>query len=280
MHILIVGATGVLGRHVTPRLLERGHTVAAVVRRPEQARYLQQMGVDAVLGDILDRASLQAAARGCDAALHLATAIPTGKDQDWSRNDRIRREGTLNLLAAATDNGVRRYIQQSITFLYGDCGQTIVDETAPLRPSEHGQSAVDMETMVKASALDWCILRGGTFYGPGTGAEELWREAAAQRRLALPGDGSDLMSLIHVVDMARAVVVAAERGPAAGIFNIVDNAPVSYRELYTYIAAQAGAAPPLTGGPRAMPSLGCNNTAFKRALAWQLAYPSYRSGLA
>ncbi len=280
MQILIVGATGVLGRHVTPRLLERGHTVRAVVRRPEQAQYLQQMGVDAVLGDILDRDSLQRAAGGCDAALHLATAIPTGSDQDWSRNDRIRREGTLNLLAAATDNGVPRYIQQSIVFLYGDHGQTIVDESSALRPSERGRSAADMEAMVNASTLTWCILRGGHFYGPGTGAEELWREAAAQQRLLLPGDGNDLMSLVHVVDMARAVVVATERAPARSIYNVVDNAPVSYRELYAHVAAQAGAPPPQTGGPRSWPSLGCSNAAIKRTLAWQPAYPSYRSGLA
>ncbi len=66
--------------------------------------------------------------------MHLATAIPRGPGGDWSRNDRIRREGTANLLAAAAAQGVRRYVQQSIVMLYGDTGSTLVDESAPLQP--------------------------------------------------------------------------------------------------------------------------------------------------
>src|SRR5579885_2934342 len=101
MRILVVGATGVLGRNVLPRLLERGHRVRAVARRVEQVEMLQRLGVEARLGDILDASSLLSAAKGCDAALHLATAIPRpGQPGDWSLNDRIRREGTRNLLAA------------------------------------------------------------------------------------------------------------------------------------------------------------------------------------
>lgn len=101
MQVVVVGATGVLGRHVVPRLRERGHRVRAVVRKAEQAVGLQRRGVEAVLGDILDAASLTAAAADCEAALHLATAIPKpGGPQDWGPNDRIRREGTQNLLAA------------------------------------------------------------------------------------------------------------------------------------------------------------------------------------
>src|ERR1051325_3854981 len=128
MKILVVGATGILGRHTVPRLVERGHTVRAVVRRPEQAQLLKEEGAEPIAGDIFDRNSLQEAAQGCEVALHLATAIPKAGEQDWSLNDRIRREGTSNLIAVATQNGVKRYIQQSITLLYGDNGQIIVDE--------------------------------------------------------------------------------------------------------------------------------------------------------
>jgi len=280
MKVLVVGATGVLGRNVVPRLLERGHDVRTVIRRPERAHFSQLLGAEPVAGDIFDLESLSSAARGCDVALHLATAIPKSPEQDWSVNDRIRREGTQNVLAASARTGLKRYIQQSIAFLYGDCGRIIVDESAPLQPAPIIQSAADMEEMVRASSLEWCILRGGSFYGKGTGQEERWREDARQGRLMLPGDGSDLISLVHVVDMARAVVMAAESASPGSIHNVVDDEPVSYKSLYTYIAAQIDAPAPQPGGRKAPRSLGCSNAKIKRDLSWQPVYPSYRSGLA
>lgn len=279
MKILVVGASGVLGRNVVPRLIERGHVVRAIVRGGEQSRFLEYIGAEPLIGDIFDPDSLDQAARGCEAALHLATAIPKSGSQDWSLNDRIRREGTRNFIAAASNNGVKRYIQQSITLLYGDKGQAIADESAPLQLSPVSQSAADMEDLVRASVLDWCILRGGLFYGPGTGREDEWRQAARQNRLALPGDGSDLISLVHVVDMARAVVAATEQAPSGSVYNIVDDEPVSYKRLFTYIAVQLDAAAPQADGPKYLPSLGCSNARAKQELPWQPSYPSYRSGL-
>lgn len=279
MRILVVGATGVLGRNVIPRLLERGHAVRAVVRRTEQAGILRGLGVETFPGDILDQDSLYVAARGCDAALHLATAIPRTPGGDWSANDRIRREGTRHLLAAAALARVPRYLQQSITFLYGDTGTTIVDESAALRPSARIQSAADMEELVRAASLEWVILRGGSFYGPGTGREDDWRAQARAGTLRLPGDGSALLSLIHVADMARAVVRAVESAPAQTVANVVDDQPVAYRALYGYVAAQAGMLDPAAGGPPTA-SLACANAHIKGLLGWQPAYPTYRSGLA
>lgn len=279
MQILVVGATGVLGRQVVPRLVERGHSVRAVVRRPEAAHALAAAGVELAAGDILDAGSLLLAAAGCDVALHLATAIPK-PGGNWSRNDRIRREGTRNLLAAAAAHGVRRYVQQSIAMLYGDTGQTVADESAPLQPGPVIQSAADMEQMVRAAALDWCILRGGLFYGAGAGLEEEWRQAAGAHTLQLPGDGRDLISLIHVVDMARAVLLAAEGARRGSVYNVVDDEPAHYADLLAYVAAQAGAPPPQAGGPRRLASFACSNARIKRDLGWQPAYPTYRSGLA
>ena len=283
MRVLVVGATGVLGRQVLPRLLERGHTVRAVVRRAEQAAVLARLGIESVPGDILDAASLGLATTGCDAVLHLATAIPRpGGAQDWRLNDLIRREGTRLLLAAATGAGVRRHVQQSITFLYGDQGARIADESTPLQPAPLIQSAADMEALVQAApaSLEWCILRGGSFYGPGTGREEAWRQAAREGSLRLPGDGTGLLSLIHVVDMARAVVLAAEAAPVRAIYNVVDDEPVTYRQLYGHVAAQVEGPEPTLGGETILPSLGCANARLKAALGWSPAYPTYRSGLA
>jgi nucleoside-diphosphate-sugar epimerase len=130
------------------------------------------------------------------------------------------------------------------------------------------QSAADMEEMVRGSALEWCVLRGGLFYGSGTGREDGWRQAAQQGRLALSGDGGDLISLVHVVDMACAVVAATEGAPPGSVYNIVDDEPVSYKRLFADIAAQLNTAAPLAGGPKFLPSLGCSNAKVKQKLSW------------
>jgi nucleoside-diphosphate-sugar epimerase len=280
MKVSIVGATGVLGRNVVPRLLERGHEVTAVVRKPEQVRGLQRVGVQAIAGDVLVPSSLAPAMRGCDCVLHLATAIP--KDRaggDWSVNDRIRREGTENLLRVSAENGVRRYIQQSITMLYGDCGQDIVDELAPPHPSPNIQSAFDMEEQVRASEFEWCILRGGYFYGPSTGMEDGWRDAARRGTLRIPANSNARISLIHIVDMAYSVVLSAEIAPPRSVYNVVDDHPATYAELYAYVARQVQAPDPerSTAG---MLSLGCSNLKIKAELGWRAAFPTFRSGLA
>jgi nucleoside-diphosphate-sugar epimerase len=264
---------------VVPRLIERGHSVRAVVRRPDQAAKLQCLGVEAVLGDILDAASLNTAVSGCEVALHLATAIPKpGGPQDWTANDRIRREGTQTLLAACQQAGVQRYIQQSIAFLYDSQGTEFADETTPLRPNPFLQSTLDMEELVRAAPLNWCILRGGFFYGPQT-FEDAWREAARQGELQLPGDGSARLSLIHVTDMARAVVLAAEQAPACSIYNSVDDQPVTYAELYQHLATLVGGPVPVAGGPIFLPAFACRNDRLKHELGWWPAFPTYRSGL-
>ncbi len=283
MKVLVVGATGILGRNVIPRLLEAGHSVRAVVRREEQARFLQQwQGVEAVIGDIFDRRSLERAASGAQAALHLAIAIPKNDGQDWSLNDRVRVEGTRNLLDALLSQGVRRYVQQSIALVYGEQGDEIVDETTPVQMTAINRSAIEMEEMVRASGLAWNILRGGLFYGPGTGREEGWWQAARRGVLKIPGNGNDLISLVHVVDMAGAVVRAVEHipGAAGNVYNIVDDEPVRLADLYRYVAAQVGSPPPETGSPRFLPSLGVRNIKAQLELSWRPAYPNYRTGLA
>jgi len=279
MRVFVIGATGVLGRNVIPRLLERGHSVRAVVRRPEQAERLTRLDVEACVGDILDAGSLAAPLAGCDAALHLATAIPRSqRPGDWERNDQIRREGTRHLLAAAARAGVRRYVQQSVTFVYGDQGQRLADEATPLQPAGRVQSAADMEELVRATDLEWCILRGGALYGPHTGAEQGWKEALREGVLRLPGHGDGLVSLIHEADLAHALVLAMERAPARSVFNVVDDQPVSYRELYGHVAALISGEAPAAGGP-AVRSLGCSNARLKAVLGWTPAFPTYRSGL-
>jgi nucleoside-diphosphate-sugar epimerase len=226
-----------------------------------------------------------------DAILHIATVIvqaattiaPPRDPSEWHQNDRVRREGTMNLLRAAEKNKVRRYIQQSTTFIYGDRGQEIVDESFKIPSATvppHRRSTVDMEEFVRASPLDWVILRGGAFYGAGTGAEDGWRKWARQGKLQMPGDGSALVSLCHVADVARAFVMALEGADSQSVFNVVDDEPVSYRDLLSFVAAEMGAPEPTPNRDLFMLSLGCSNAKLKSMLRWSPLYPTFRSGLA
>jgi nucleoside-diphosphate-sugar epimerase len=96
--------------------------------------------------------------------------------------------------------------------------------------------------------------------------------------MKLPGSGDALVSLIHEVDYSRAVLLAVESAPRASIYNVVDDAPVTYRDLYAHIATLAGVDTPLPGGPDVR-SLAVSNARIKKELGWTPAYPSYRSGI-
>lgn len=281
MRIGVIGATGALGRQVVPRLIERGHVVRAIVRQEAEVARLRRLAIDAVQGDILDRGSLSTGLDGCDATLHLATAIPRAgtPNADWSLNDRIRREGTGNLLDACRKLGIERYVQQSIAHLVADGTLDLLDESAPLRPGPRTASAADMEEMVGNSGLRWTILRGGSFYGPHTGRDEAWRNDARSGRLRIPTDGAGYISLIHVTDMADAVVLATEIAPDRCLLAIVDDQPVTYAELFRYLARlEAGPDPEAGGPPTPWPSCRVSNARARQVLGWQPRLRTYRSG--
>lgn len=280
MRVAVAGATGVIGRHVVPRLLERGHSVRAIVIKEDEAAGLRRMGVDAVIGDLLNPPTLVPTLSGCDVALHLATAAPKpGKDANLLLNDRIRREGTANLIEACHANNVQRYIQQSIAFLTGGTAE-IVDESAPLlTPTDVTASAVDMEAMVMSSGLRWTILRDGALYGPGTGRDGTWRSQARAGELRMPRDGSGYVSLIHVVDLAHAFVLATERGLDGAVLSVVDDQPITYQELFSYIARLENGRDPRPGAEPTLPSFRISNAKVREAMEWQPAFPTYRSGL-
>jgi nucleoside-diphosphate-sugar epimerase len=280
MRIAVIGATGVLGRHLVPRLIERGHAVCATARKESDLDRLKRLGAEAVPADIFDPVSLRAAVVNCEAAIHAATSIPTAAGKgDWEINDRIRREGTANLLAACRAERVRRYVQQSVAMLNIVSDARPQTEEDPIGVYERIRSALEMEQLVSNAPLDWCIVRGGAFYGPGTGRAEAWRSQARGGVLTLPGEGNGFISLIHVADMASAMALVVERGQPKQVYLAADDQPATYRDLLSYVAAMEGAGPPAAGGPVVLPSFRVSNAKLK-ALGWTPAYPSFRSGLA
>lgn len=284
--IAILGANGVYARHLIPRLTTAGFKVRALVRRVEAAGVARACRADVRVADIFDAASLQAGLEGADVCINLATSLPGPSGRgDFAVNDRVRREGVPLLLDACAALGVQRIVQQSIAWV-GARGDEVFDESARTEPigddigSQAIRAALDMEDKVRASDLDWIILRGGLFYGPGTGFDDDWFARAAAGKLRLPEDGADFVSLVHITDMCDATIAALQTRPSRQTLIVADDEPARWRDVFGYVAELAGAPPPIAGGRRGFPSFRASNAQARRALNWAPRYRNFRVGLA
>ncbi len=283
----VLGASGVYGRHLIPRLVARGYRVRALVRRPESVALATSWGAEGHFADIFDEASLRTSLAGCDVAINLATTLPGPSGRgDFDANDRLRREGTPIWVEACARVGVPRIIQQSIAMVNAGGGDSWSDEDTVRTPAEDGiadraiAAALAMEDAVRQFDAEWLILRGALFYGPGTGFDDDWFARARAGKLRVPGDGEDFVSLVHIADMAEATVAALVRGPARQSLIVADDRPVRWRKLLAYIAKLAGAEPPSPGGRGGFPSFRVRNSRARAALDWSPFYADYRAGLA
>jgi nucleoside-diphosphate-sugar epimerase len=230
MRVFVAGATGILGRCTLPLLRAAGHEVVGVGRKDV---------------DIYDADAVARMADGCGAVLHLATSIPTGLrtgPADWAENDRLRTDGVRSLVKAARAVGAKTYVQQSVTFVYGDRQGAEVDEDAPVNPTATIRTALQAEALALEAqgALGVHVLRGGWFAHPH--AAHTQRLVADLRgwRMAVVGPGDNWMAIVHVDDMALAVLRAVETPGTGGTYNICVE-PVTQRVLYGMIATAVGA---------------------------------------
>jgi nucleoside-diphosphate-sugar epimerase len=283
--IAILGANGVYGRHLVPRLLQSGFAVRALVRRPEAAGVANACGAEVRVADIFDEASMAAALEGADIGINLATSLPGPSGRgSYEENDRVRREGAPIWLAACAKAGVKRVIQQSIAMLSASGSDAWSDEDTTFAGGDGVtgraySASIAMEDAVRASDLDWLILRGGLFYGPGTGFDDDWFERARAGKLRLPGDGSDFVSLLHIADMAAATAAAVKHWPSRQTLIIADDEPARWQDVFGFVAQSIGAPAPEPGGRAGFPSFRVRNTRAKAALNWTPFYANYRIGL-
>jgi nucleoside-diphosphate-sugar epimerase len=266
-------------------LAAAGYQLRALVRKPEAAGFVAACGAEVAPADIFDEASLRAGLAGCDIAVNLATSLPApGEQGDYAKNDQLRREGTPIFVRACREAGVSRLLQQSIALTHAGGGDAWADEET-FHPVGEGiawaaiAAVRAMEAAVVESDLDWLILRGGLFYGPGTGFDDDWFARARTGKLRLPGEGDDYVSLIHIADMADATVAAIRRWPSRQPLIVSDDGPARWRDVLTYVCAAAGSNPPDPGGRAAMPSFRVKNTRARAVLAWAPVYRDYRAGL-
>lgn len=304
MRVLVVGATGAIGRQLVPQLIEAGHQVSATTRSPAKLDGLRAAGAEALVVDGLDAAAVGAAVARAepDVIVHEMTAIPASMSfrkfgQMFAATNALRTTGLDHLLVAAAAQGVRRLIVQSYAgwpnVRSGGPVKTEDDLLDPDPPAAM-RATLDairyLERTVTAAPLDGLVLRYGSLYGPGS--SEIFVRLLRRRQVPIIGDGAGVWSFLHVTDAAGATV-AAVQGGAPGIYNIVDDEPAAVAEWLPVLARAAGAKPPLhvpawvgrlAAGEAGLSVMtqarGCSNAKAKRELPWQPLWPSWRDGFA
>ena len=296
MKVFVTGGTGAIGRHAVSAFIAAGHEVAALARSDASAARLQRTGATPVRVSLFDPTALTEAFRGHDAIVNLATALPASRDfhkkNAWTQNIRIRTEGSANIVASALAAGVQRVVQESVSMIYCDRGHDWIDETTPVDDFPAARSNLAAEENAErfnASGGAGVILRFGWFYGPGaTHSEELLRLARRWGICAMLGLPDGYVSSIHVADAGRAV--AAALSVPAGVYNVVDDIPLTKREFANALAAATGRkrflrfpgrmALLLGDGMTSLTrSLRVSNAQFREAATWQPKFPSAREGL-
>jgi len=294
MKIFVTGATGVIGRRVVPMLIAKGHEVTAIGRTADKRAALEKAGAKAVDVSLFDRDALQKALAGHDAVINLATHIPEMAKvmfrRSWRENDRIRAEGSRNLVDAAIAAGVKRFIQESFAPVYPDRGDQWIEETTPIQPVRYNATVADAESSVERFTRAGGIgvaLRFAAFYGPDARHLDDMIPMIRKGWAPMPSKPTSFISSISHDDAATAVVAALDA--RAGIYNITDDEPVTRREYFDSLADAVGARHPrippawigsMTGslGKMLARSLRISNRKFRAETGWVPKYRSVREG--
>ncbi|MGV1048194.1 MAG: NAD-dependent epimerase/dehydratase family protein [Solirubrobacterales bacterium] len=305
MKVFVAGATGAIGKPLVRRLVAAGHEVTGMTRREERAVGLREAGADAVVCDVYEAGALREAmtAAAPEVVIHALTALPAKfnpRSDYLAATNRVRTEGTRNLLAAARAAAAGRVVAESVCFFYRPEGDRVKDEQAPLYEEAPGNFAaaaaavLDLERQVLgAEGIEGVVLRLGWLYGPGTyfAAEGSSAEETRRRRYPVVGAGTGTFSFLHVEDAAAAFLAALERGD--GAYNVCDDEPAASSEWLPVYAAALGAKPPrrlpawlvrvVAGRAMAEAAVsmrGAANARAKRELGWEPAHRSWRQGFA
>jgi nucleoside-diphosphate-sugar epimerase len=302
MNVFVTGATGVLGTSLVPRLIKAGYTVSAMSRTPESDERLRQAGVHPVRVDLFDVEVLKRVLVGNVAIYHLATKIPPttqiGRSSAWLENDRLRRDGARSLVEAALAVGtVQTIIYPSFDYLYPSSGDTWLDAQATPVKTATLSSTVEAELAVARFAESdptgqrrGISLRMGTFYGPEAPSSREMLGYARKGIGALPGAREGYLPQIWLQDAISALLLALTEPVPSGVYDIVDDEPVTRAEMFALLAHAVGrkrllVLPDLlmrlmTGAKYAdmSRSLRISNRLLKAVSSWRPTVPSARTG--
>lgn len=267
MSVLVIGC-GYLGLRAARQWVTAGRRVYALTRG--RADELRANGVEPVVGDVLDPASLKVLPR-TDTVLYAV-----GLDRAAGKPMReVYVQGLGNALGAIGSGSRLVYI--SSTSVYGQTDGSWVDETSTTEPlEESGKVVLEAEQTLRRLRPDAVVLRFAGIYGPG----RVLRQASLLRGEPVPGDGGRLVNLIHVDDGVRAVLAAEASAEPGETYLIADDTPPTRRELFTRTAELIGAPPPrFEGGGATEANRRVSNAKARQRLGFRPLFPSIAEGL-
>ena len=251
---LVTGATGLLGSHIVEQLVAAGEPVRTLVRPTSDTRLLDEWGVEKALGDVTDPDSLADALRGVRTVYHAAAQV--GDWGRWSNYVAVTIDGTRNMLAAARDAGVGRFLHVSSISAYGhpDGEGLVLDETAPLGVNLHKWSYYS-RAKVEAEQLAWAAHEAGEV--PVTVVKPSWlygpRDRASMPRIIrairagkakLLGDGTNRLNLTYAGNEAEGCILAATTDAALGeSYNLSNDGVITQAGYINGVAECLGAKP-------------------------------------
>jgi 2-alkyl-3-oxoalkanoate reductase len=247
--VLVTGAAGFLGSHLTNLLLAQGERPRVLVRPDERSSSWKYSDVDVHQGDIADRAIVESAMVGVESVLHCAARTgPWGPEREYQRTNV---QGLRTLVRTAIAAGVRRIVHVSSITVHGDNVRGAADETAPIctASNPYSRSKVAGERlllqMIHDAGAPLTIVRPGLIYGPGdAGSFARFATLIDQRKMVLIGSGRNHMPLIYVTDAAEGILLASTAEHAAGkVYLLVNDEPVTQCDYLNAIAAGLGRPP-------------------------------------
>jgi nucleoside-diphosphate-sugar epimerase len=229
-----------VGEALAELLVTRGDQVSALVRSPLKAERLRARGIALVAGDLADETALDALVAGCDVVFHVAGKVAARSPGEFLR---VNRDGTGRLAQAAARAGVARFVLVSSLAVTGPSrpGQAL-GEDAPERPlTRYGRSKQAGEQAAREAGVPLTIVRPSAVYGPGDRSFLTLFRAAARGIVPLLGDGSQPLTLLHVRDLALALVAAAESPATLGrTYHAGHETPVTQRALAHAVGRAVG----------------------------------------
>jgi UDP-glucose 4-epimerase len=241
MRVLVTGGAGFIGSHVVDKVRDAGHEPVVYDMRPSPF-HVNGNSVDTVIGSILDIDALTRAMRGCDAVMHLAAAADVGEvEKAPVHSEELNSRGTLSVLEAARQAGVKRVVYASTIWVYSDVDAEAVDEETALRPPAHLYTATKLagELYCKSYSelydLEFTILRFGIPYGPrarpAAVVPAFVNKALAGEPLTIAGTGEQTRRFVYVEDLADGCVAGLAPQAAMRTYNLVSDTDVTIREI-------------------------------------------------
>ena len=282
MRVLIVGC-GYVGLPLGIELVRQGHTVSGLRRSVLAEAELKAAGITPLHADITQPDSLKKIPREFDWVVN-CTASGGGGAADYRK---IYLEGNRNLIAWLKNSPLKIFVYTSSTSVYGQNDGSTVTEKSPIAPdAETSKVLAETEKLLLAAAqqenFPAVILRVAGIYGPARGHsfKQFLRGDAR-----IEGTGARWLNMIHRDDVIGVIIAALHAAPAGEIFNTADNAPVSQRDFFAWLAAELKRPLPPTVSAdaeiwrkRGVTNKRVSNAKLRAELNYEFKFPDFRAG--